>query len=341
MKCLSSWILAANVAAAFIAINGRGAAGAGTEEQVFPRDSLNNGTSGDGDTKVLEDLRARYHLPALAVGVSRAGNFTGKVVGVRKQGEPVPVQLTDQFHLGSNTKAMTATLAGMFIEQNRGFRWNTTLPEALPHLARNMSDGHRNTTIAMLTSHRSGIIDDWINDTVFANSLRDPTLAPSQARLLWINRILSKAPAAKTGTFHYDNTNCKSQPPHIAFTSNLYNNNRHHRRRHHRALRRRQRFVGVPNNSPPLPAPKHDLRFRHTHAILSNLNRQPLGPHLPPHQRLRKSSHPRRWPLHPTRQPTRTRSRRHSPLLHVLVRQFSATTPRRFPQSAQRSEPQR
>lgn len=61
--------------------------------------------------ETLEKYRRENNFRALAVGKStREGAFKSQVTGVRKQGDPTPVLISDQFHLGSNTKVMIATL---------------------------------------------------------------------------------------------------------------------------------------------------------------------------------------------------------------------------------------
>lgn len=163
-------------------------------------------SKGKTDKETLDGLVARYQLPGLAVGVSRNGNFTAEVTGVRKAGDPTPLLSTDQFHLGSLTKAMTATLLALVVEEGL-LNWTTTLKVALPALAQNMSQEHEETTIEMLTAHRSGIVDDWLKNDTFVSDLYSPSTSPEQGRWLMVNRILSKPPANQTGVFNYDNTN--------------------------------------------------------------------------------------------------------------------------------------
>lgn len=153
----------------------------------------------------MDNIVAEYKLPSLAIGVSRNGNFTDEVTGVRKVGDPTPVLSTDQFHLGSNGKAMTATLLALLVEEGL-LNWTTTLKAALPALARNMSQEHEETTLEMLTAHRSGIVDDDTNAT-FVSELYNPSTSPEQGRWLIVNRILSKPPKNDRGVFYYDNTN--------------------------------------------------------------------------------------------------------------------------------------
>jgi len=60
---------------------------------------------------VLEPLRQKYNLPALgAAVVTPDGVKALGVVGIRKYGDTTPACVEDAFHLGSDTKAMTAVV---------------------------------------------------------------------------------------------------------------------------------------------------------------------------------------------------------------------------------------
>lgn len=75
----------------------------------------------------LDAIRAKYALPALAACAVVEGKPTEvTAVGFRKLGGTDPALPTDAFQLGSDTKAMTATLAGMLIDDGK-LRWTTTL----------------------------------------------------------------------------------------------------------------------------------------------------------------------------------------------------------------------
>lgn len=163
-------------------------------------------SKGITDKQTLDNLVAQYQLPGLAVGVSRNGNFTDEVTGVRKVGDPAPILSTDQFHLGSNTKAMTATLLALLVEEGL-LNWTTTLKVALPALAQNMSQAHEETTVEMLTAHRSGIVDEYITDSTLLSDLYSPSTSPEQGRWILVNIFLSKPPANQTGVFNYANVN--------------------------------------------------------------------------------------------------------------------------------------
>ena len=64
-------------------------------------------------SQILEGIRKKHDLPALAVVVVKDGTICSRAaVGVRKWGDPTPVTTNDVFHIGSCTKSMTATITG-------------------------------------------------------------------------------------------------------------------------------------------------------------------------------------------------------------------------------------
>jgi CubicO group peptidase (beta-lactamase class C family) len=54
---------------------------------------------------------------------------------VRKHGTDTPVTVDDQFHLGSDTRAMTATMLATLVEE-RKLSWSTTLEQVFQILRR-------------------------------------------------------------------------------------------------------------------------------------------------------------------------------------------------------------
>lgn len=109
---------------------------------------------------LLEMHRVRSDLPALAAAVVRHGTvIAAGAVGTRVRGRSAPVTLNDRFHLGSDTKAMTALLAGMLVEEGK-LRWDANLAEIFPDLASRMHPSVRPVTLLQLLSHTSGLPSD-------------------------------------------------------------------------------------------------------------------------------------------------------------------------------------
>ena len=70
---------------------------------------------GDRLDAVLKPYLASHTLPAIAAAVVRNGVVIASgAVGTRRVGADIPVTINDRFHIGSDTKAMTALLAGMY-----------------------------------------------------------------------------------------------------------------------------------------------------------------------------------------------------------------------------------
>ena len=103
---------------------------------------------------------AQAGLPAMAAAVVSKGRLVATgVAGTRRAGQDIPVMANDRFHLGSDTKAMTALLAAMMIDEGK-LRWDSTLAEVFPELAVSMDAGVRRVTITQLLSHSSGLPSD-------------------------------------------------------------------------------------------------------------------------------------------------------------------------------------
>ena len=150
----------------------------------------------------------RHQLPALAAAVVKEGKvIAAGAVGTRRAGTTSPVTLDDRFHIGSDTKAMTALLAGMLVEEGK-LRWSSTVAELFPELAKEIHPDLQGVTLTQLLSHTSGIpSDDEAFDKLLEASLtQDGNL--DELRYWTIQRYVTRPLAAKPGEkFAYANMN--------------------------------------------------------------------------------------------------------------------------------------
>jgi CubicO group peptidase (beta-lactamase class C family) len=148
---------------------------------------------------LLERVRAKYHLPALAGAiVTDDGVVDMAAVGVRKAGTNVAVTTGDLWHLGSDTKAMTALLAGTFVAQGK-LSWNDKVVSFFPEIADKIPAANRDITIAQVLSHRAGLegnLPRW-QAVLLAGPITDQRRAAAEAAL--------QSPAYAPGAFHYSN----------------------------------------------------------------------------------------------------------------------------------------
>jgi CubicO group peptidase (beta-lactamase class C family) len=157
-------------------------------------------------TATLEPVRVRYGLPALAAATVRAGRLRSSgACGVRALGTTVPVSVHDRFHLGSDTKAMTALLCGMAVEAGK-LRWDSTLGEVLGGAVPGLNPKLAAVTLEQLLSHSAGIPSDTeeMKKLYFNTDAFDFNLAPLRLRMLsaWKANAPVSAPGA---AFHYAN----------------------------------------------------------------------------------------------------------------------------------------
>lgn len=154
----------------------------------------------------LEGVRAKYGLPALAAAVTRSGEIIAAgAVGKRAVGIDSPVTLDDRFHLGSDTKALTATIAGTLVEEGR-IKWTTTIGEVLGRKVPGMNPELAAVTLEQLLSHSSGIPTDTPEILKIYFNTVEFEKTPADLRIDALNRWKDHAPKVPEGSpFQYAN----------------------------------------------------------------------------------------------------------------------------------------
>lgn len=153
----------------------------------------------------LESVLEDSGVPALSAAVGDAdGVIFAWGGGVRVAHGTSGVGAGDVFHVGSCTKAMTATLVGMLVEEGK-LRWDMTLVEALPELAGQMHEAYRGVTIAQLLRHRGGVAG-FTSGAAGENAMLKGLEGDARAqRAEFVRRVLSAEPAQEPGQYVYSN----------------------------------------------------------------------------------------------------------------------------------------
>src|SRR5262249_41982530 len=100
--------------------------------------------------RALEPIRASSGVPALGAAIVREdGEVVVAVTGVRKYGADTRAAVSDEWHLGSDTKAMTATIIAHLVEHGR-LRWETTIGEVFKREGQSFPTEFRNITLLQL-----------------------------------------------------------------------------------------------------------------------------------------------------------------------------------------------
>jgi CubicO group peptidase (beta-lactamase class C family) len=155
---------------------------------------------------LLEPIRAAYDLPALGgMVISSSEVIALGVTGVRKRGDATLATVDDQWHLGSDTKAMTATIVARLAERNL-ISFDDTLSKLFPNEVATMDPAYTNVPLRWLLSHRSGMGDATDYPDVVA-ALATSTEPVEIVRAAWTHAVLALPPLYPPGTsFLYSNS---------------------------------------------------------------------------------------------------------------------------------------
>ena len=154
----------------------------------------------------LEETLQELQAPGLRVMVVRDGRVRlDEARGIRLAGTESSLSTSDRFHLGSNTKAMTALMVAGLIEDGI-MDWSTTLSELFPKTE--MLPLYAGVTVHDLIRHEGGFPGYLArSNRKLWNALwdgRDDD--PVQTRATLTRQLLVTEPAAKQGDYLYSNS---------------------------------------------------------------------------------------------------------------------------------------
>lgn len=176
---------------------------------------------GDGDdaaetqkrVQSLADGLVKQGVVGAAAAWTDSRHASGAVAGLRRLGDPAPLAVGDLMAIGSNTKAMTACAAASVVDQGL-LRWDSTLAQVLPDLAREALPAYQQATLRDLLDHRSGVMAFVGPEDVeiFVNALGPDGLArwqqPAEAEAVFMRWLLRRPPIRGTSVdagFAYSN----------------------------------------------------------------------------------------------------------------------------------------
>ena len=149
----------------------------------------------------LEEVATAGHIPGMAALAMKDGKVTAQATyGVRKLGDPTPIGADDRWHLGSDTKAMTATLAALVVQDGK-LSWNSTVGEVLSDW-KDLDPAYAKVTLRQLLQHRAGLPTDMPFPIAIAlHEATDPVVGRRNA----VHAVLEQRPH-KVGEYEYSNS---------------------------------------------------------------------------------------------------------------------------------------
>lgn len=156
---------------------------------------------------LLAPLLEAHGVPALGAVLVEQGRVTAiGVAGVRQTADPTPVTTDDLWHIGSCTKAMTATLCAILVDEGL-LSWETTIGDAFPDAfeAPDARPEWKTVTLAHLLTNTGGVPSDLRVDGLWAKLWKREGAATDQRRQL-LQGVLARDPRFAPGTgFEYAN----------------------------------------------------------------------------------------------------------------------------------------
>jgi CubicO group peptidase (beta-lactamase class C family) len=145
----------------------------------------------DDISPLLAESVKKHKLPGMAAAIVDGGQITAiGAAGTRVRGHQEKITADDPFHIGSETKSMTATLIAILIEEGK-LRWNSTPTEVFStHGIKQIDPAWKKVTLEELLSHRAGVRPNPDMDTLVSLMI----LEPREQRLRVCRTILQKPP---------------------------------------------------------------------------------------------------------------------------------------------------
>jgi len=154
---------------------------------------------------VLQPIRTKHALPAAAGAIfdSSGQLLAVGAVGQRHldvgDGPSEPVTVRDRWHLGSDTKAMTATLVARAVERGE-LDFDTPVSELMPAA----DPAWQSVTVKHLLSHTGGV-QDGFPTTFITMKYRYGFERAAEGRAVWMADLVSEPPSGELGSHEYSN----------------------------------------------------------------------------------------------------------------------------------------
>jgi CubicO group peptidase (beta-lactamase class C family) len=158
----------------------------------------------DDLSPLLAESVQKHKLPGMAAAIVDGGRITALgAAGVRCREHQERITTDDLFHIGSDTKSMTATLIALFVEEGK-LKWNSTPIEVLGSRGvKEIDPAWQRVTLDELLTHRAGVVPNPDLVTMLGG-LGQP---PREQRMRVCRVVLRKPPDHEPGKdFLYSNT---------------------------------------------------------------------------------------------------------------------------------------
>lgn len=112
---------------------------------------------GQKTVQFADSIRQSFHIPEISYAVIDSKS-TLEIAALGRHSVDLPdtATLNDRFHIGSNTKAMTAFIIAKYVEKGK-LQWTTKFFDVFPEWKAKSKAEYENISLEDLLSHRAGI----------------------------------------------------------------------------------------------------------------------------------------------------------------------------------------
>lgn len=142
-------------------------------------------------------------MPGMAAAVILNGKILGVgQAGVRRRDMPDPILRDDPFHLGTCTKALTATMIGVLVDEGK-LKWDSTIGDLIGREISGITPDYASVTIDQLLHHRGGLSAH--GPTEVWEAAKHAKGSAAQQRRVYVEAVLMQAAQAPIGKYVYSN----------------------------------------------------------------------------------------------------------------------------------------
>lgn len=154
---------------------------------------------------IADSIRFEYHIPELGFAIVSADSvYELDCLGFKRADSRIAAEITDRFHLGSNTKAITGLIATLLVKEKQ-LQWDTKFFDLFPDMQQGSNPIYANITLIDLLAHRAKI-QPFTEGEEFPNpqECRFKGDASSQ-RYQFVKWVLTLDPVQTEGSVSYSN----------------------------------------------------------------------------------------------------------------------------------------
>ena len=148
-------------------------------------------------TALLRSTLQDHDVPGIGLVVFDSDRLViQKAMGLCRLGGKTQITLDSRFHVGSNTKAMTATVIGSLVEDGM-LSWHEKAITVFPELAETVHESFRTVTLRQLLTHTAGI-QPFTRDVEY-DAIPRFSGSPQEQRYQFTRFLLTREPFSPPG----------------------------------------------------------------------------------------------------------------------------------------------